>query len=181
MISFEPVKENYKLLCANAALNGLDNIVAENTGLSSAATRMDMNIYDVNHGACCIRGSRDLSWAYGTESRIETANFIRLDDYIVGHSIDPDSISCIWIDTEGHEPDVILGALNTLKKTNALVYMEYNIAEYKANGKFEDFCEQLGALFREFVVYEEHNPNGKRRRIEEIKIIDSYCNILLFK
>lgn len=60
---------------------------------------------------------------------------IKLDDWVVQNNIN--NIDFIWADVQGAESDLILGALNTLKKTN-FFYTEFSDSEwYEGQINFE--------------------------------------------
>lgn len=180
IISFEPVKENFKLLKANCALNNCSNIIVENLGLGSENTTSSISIWETNYGSSSI--IEDASDYYGKKALIEECELIRLDNYIDNHSIQPEKIKCIWIDTEGYELEVLKGAFSILENSNASVYMEYNYKVYCENNQIDEIISMLEKYFCFYIVYEDYCKNIKERKlIKTLREVQDFCNILLFK
>lgn len=186
IFAFEPIQQNYRLLKSNCIINGYEEIVAENVGLSDKEMDVKMRI-DLNNLAMCRVREDILKEHKSNFKQSARAHFIRLDDYVEEHFINVDLMKCIWIDTEGHEPAVIAGGENTFKKSKAILYMEYNPGVYRKNGTYESFLNLLKDIYDYFICWEQYSIGKKSRRpISELDELENemdhfFCNILLIK
>jgi FkbM family methyltransferase len=111
VLSFEPLSSTYNLLMQNIKLNNLENIEAVNMAIGS--TNGIVDIWDntiINRGSSSI--IKPHQTAAGHRILIKC-----LDTYLEEHHID--SITCIKIDVEGWELEVLKGAANTLSGADA--------------------------------------------------------------
>jgi FkbM family methyltransferase len=113
-IAFEPAEENFRILSANVALNGLvDRVVARRVGISDAAGTAELELAPSNSGDHRIRtatgaGAFD---AYREASRATApVELVRLDDALSDAGVDPSEVGLLWVDTQGHEGHVLAGA-----------------------------------------------------------------------
>lgn len=177
-LAFEPVRENCKILKMNCILNDCEDIIVENLGVSDIERTMGLTVAEVNYG-----GSRVTDMEKGSEI-CETA---QLDMYVKRNNISPSDISYIWMDIEGHEANAITGAKNLLLDSPASLFMEYNAAEYKANGKLEEILGNLCDIYHWFICYEQYAAGAiRKRKISELKYLAEemeykQCNVLFMK
>jgi len=80
-------------------------------------------------------------------------------------------VKYIWIDTEGFEPQVLLGAKNLLKENPAPIFMEFNPMIWNKSG----FYNQMMELFKEcqythYILINEFDKIGEEKvyPIEEL-------------
>ena len=179
-ICFEPLKENVKCLKANCILNECEDIKIENLGLSNREQEQNMYIFDGAYGSSMVSEK---------ENATAKCKFVTLDKYVEEYSINKDEIAYIWVDVQGHEVEVVEGALQTLKDSPASLYIEFNIAYLIGEkGKAEKFLKMLEGIYNQFIVYEQYVAGGNRELrttnelsmlLDEIKL--DFCNILLIK
>lgn len=115
--AFEPQRIIYYQLCANTFVNGLDNLHCHNFGLSNKAKRFEIVVPDYAHetniGAFSIdKEVRENEYEVKTEGVKETMVTFPLDD---GRH---QNVRLIKVDVEGHELEVIKGAIDTIKGNN---------------------------------------------------------------
>lgn len=115
--AFEPQRIIYYQLCANTFINGLDNLHCHNFGLSNKAKRFEIVVPDYAHetniGAFSIdKEVRENEYEVKTEGVKETMVTFPLDD---GRH---QNVRLIKVDVEGHELEVIKGAIDTIKGNN---------------------------------------------------------------
>jgi FkbM family methyltransferase len=121
VISFEPDIINFNMLQTNVSQNNVTNATLYNKALSSVPG-MVSTVAHSNHSRGCI---------YTVEGG--TIESITLD------SLNLENIDYIKIDVEGHEFDVLQGAINTIKLNNPIVEFEYNRLANKLFGvKYEE-------------------------------------------
>jgi FkbM family methyltransferase len=110
VIAVEPVKENYELLLKNIEVNHLRNLVAVNVAAAAEAGFMDMEVDASNMGAS--RRTAKISCRPVEQKPLD----------IILREQPP--VAVIKIDVEDMECEVLLGALETLKKDHPLVTTE---------------------------------------------------------
>lgn len=178
-IAFEPLKVNYKYLKINSILNDCEEIKAENIGLSNVNEDKKMLLFDGAFGSSMVSES---------DEALETCQFITLDKYIYENRILPEDIAYIWVDVQCHELEMIEGGIDTLSKSKASLYIEFNIEEYRQqDGKVDKFLKTLSQIYTKFICYEQYAKGKKQiRDITEVfdlpnEINISFCNILFMK
>lgn len=119
--AFEPMKENFKMLKANFILNEVKNYEVNNVALSSVSSEYNMQRVFGNWGNCSITNESNDN----TELVLSTT----LDEYILTKEIDNYKNLVLWVDTEGFELDVLIGAKEILRRKPAL-FLEFNLSSY---------------------------------------------------
>ena len=105
-IVFEPTKRTYKLLKANIFLNEVsDRIKAYNLAISNKKTNLFLKTKVGNIGGNYISKKK--------QKNSEVVKSDILDNYT--YNLNKNN-SLIFIDAEGHEPNIFLGSKNTIKK-----------------------------------------------------------------
>ena len=118
VFAIEPVPANVEALQRNVHLNQLGNVSIHPVALSDRAQRLELFAPAGHRGG----GSGSISankLAAGVP--IASAHAVRLDDVFEGARLD-----AIKIDVEGHEPKVLDGAAQTLKRFRPIVMCEVN-------------------------------------------------------
>ena len=82
---------------------------------------------------------------------ISPVKIIPLDSYLAENKIAAEEVKYIWIDTEGFEPQVLLGAKNLLAKNPAPVFMECNLRAWDNSGYFDDMLALLSEHYTHFI------------------------------
>ena len=126
-ICCEPDEENFRLLRANVALNGLeDRVTCLPVGASDRVGGASLVTYERSGGNSWVvddpdkiqdwearRAARRASKNRDPEPRSMTVvevEIVTLDRLAENGVIDPDRVGLVWIDVEGHEGHVIAGA-----------------------------------------------------------------------
>jgi len=105
-IAFEPVKNNFRLLTSNVYLNELENkIKLYNIGLSDKKKLLNLKVHGKNTG--------DYRVANANQNEIEKVECDKLDNYTKNFN---KKNSVIFMYAQGHEPDVLMGGIETIKK-----------------------------------------------------------------
>lgn len=100
VVAFEPDPLNFRLLRANLAVNLLDGKTTTiNAGCSAAASSGFLTRSDANWGDHRVSPDGDTA-----------IQLLRLDDGIEEAGVRPDEVRFVWIDVQGHEPQVLTGA-----------------------------------------------------------------------
>jgi FkbM family methyltransferase len=137
--AFEPSPTTFKKLKSN--LQGNHNLF--NVGLGSSNSKMKLFDYldedSSSHASLYQNVIEDL---HGRKSLSHEVDIITLDDFVESNSIL--SIDLLKIDTEGHEFEVLQGAINSIKK-NVIktIHFEFNEMNIISKKSFKDFWDLL--------------------------------------
>ncbi|MEJ0038790.1 MAG: FkbM family methyltransferase [Gammaproteobacteria bacterium] len=106
VLSVEPSAENYAHLCRNLAINGFPTTDAVRAAFSSTAGVGELALSGLNFGDHrVVRGEGDRDAARPVE-QIELVDLPRLSQRA---QLGPDTRFMFWIDTQGHEYEVLSG------------------------------------------------------------------------
>ena len=147
LLAFEPNAENFKLLRVNLLLNDLgdDKVTIVNCGLGDKFDEMTMYRDLGNPG-----GNRLV--LYKDDMPHETIKIMPLDSYLAENNIAAHEVKYIWIDTEGFEAQVILGAKNLLAENPAPIFVEFNLGAWRKFGCFEEFFAVIAGKYSHFIL-----------------------------
>lgn len=147
LIAFEPDAENFKLLRTNLILNdmGDNKATAVNCGLGDKSGEMKMYRNLENPGGNSVFGNKNMP--------NETIKIMPLDDYFAKNKIAARDVKYIWIDTEGFEPQVLLGAKNLLRENPAPIFMECNLRAWDSSGAFDNMMALLAENYSHFIHF----------------------------
>ena len=119
--AFEPARANADALRRNVALNHLPNVSILPFALSDRAERLDLYAPRGHTGGSSGSiSARDP----GAGVQVGSTQALRLDDVFSGSRLD-----AIKLDVEGFEPQVLGGAIDTLRRFRPVVLCEVNVAE----------------------------------------------------
>jgi FkbM family methyltransferase len=152
-IAFEPSEENFRILSANVALNGLgDRIEAHQVGVSDAEGSAELELAPRNSGDHRVRTATAGGFDAYHEGRRPTVEvrLVRLDDALAEHGVDLGDIGLVWVDTQGHEGHVLAGAAKLLA-ARVPVFCEYWPYGLRRAGGFDRFNAIVAASFSEVV------------------------------
>ncbi len=150
LLAFEPDADNFKLLRINLLLNDLDDdkVVAVNCGLGDQFDEITLyrNLY--NPGANSI-------FQYKNDMPTATIITVPLDICLAEYKIAAHEVKYIWLDTEGFEAQVLLGAKNLLAENPAPIFMECNLTSWKESAKFEPLMNLLENYYSHFILFKD--------------------------
>ena len=113
--AFEPQRLIFQQLCGNAALNGLANVFAYNTGLDAKPGQLTLHRPGIDRGSSSARDSVGERFeADGISTSPEVISVTTLDSY----SAILNDVGLIKIDVEGLELRVLRGAVEILRRNN---------------------------------------------------------------
>jgi len=107
--TFEPIKGNSTLIEASAALNGIKNIIVNNTAVGDQNGHVEFSVSQDTAYSSIINTDRV------PEKMRVTVPIISLDEYIKKNQLS--KIDILKIDVEGAEAQVLKGAQNLLKNS----------------------------------------------------------------
>ncbi len=147
-LAFESDTETFKLLHVNLILNDLEsNIDIVNCGLGNKFDEMTLyrRLDDPGYNSV---------FQYQDDMIPQIIKIIPLDSYLDENKLAAQDIRYIWIDTEGFEPQVLLGAKNLLKENPAPIFAECNVGAWRKSGAFEEMIALLAKYYSHFVLIE---------------------------
>ena len=167
VIGFEPCRTNNKLFKVNAILNDVDDIIIEKYAVTNKTQKMTFSYNLENPGASCVclTENKDLEEVYG----------ISLDEYINLHKINVQDIGYIWIDVEGFESAVIIGAKQTIFKSKAPILLEYSPNDYKDRGEYD---EMLAIIEQNYNFFVDMSTLDTKVKKEKTTILRDYSCML---
>ena len=146
LIAFEPTKRNFRLLKANIFLNEIDDRVqAYNLAISNKKANLHIGTTKGNTG-----GNRILR---NKQKNTEIVKSDILDNYT--YNLNKNN-SLIFIDAEGHEPNIFLGAKKTIKKKIPIVFEFYPTLLDKS------WIKNYDLVFKNYRFF--YNLHGKNRK-----------------
>lgn len=124
-VCFEPAVRNARLLRANLAWNGLDErAVVHQIALSDIEGTGVLLHSPTNSGDHRFSTGRTSAPAPAGGGLEEPAACRRLDAFVEEGVIDPSDVGLVWIDAQGHEPNILHGARRLLD-AKVPVVLEY--------------------------------------------------------
>lgn len=169
LLAFEPDNENCKLHRINLMLNDMESSsVLVNCGLGNKMDELTLYKDLSNPGHNNFTDPKD-------NVPTETVKVLPLDSYLAENNIAASEVKYIWIDTEGFEPQVLLGAKNLLKENPAPIFMECNLKAWDKFGYFEDMMTLLSEGYSHFIFF----GGGKETiyQLEELRTMKRPANM----
>jgi FkbM family methyltransferase len=111
--AIDPSPRNCSFVKLLAEINNVSNISIHSFGLSRHDTKLSTN-YDIDHAP----------FVYGIEGA-NTIDAVAIDSMAEKSLIE--NLSCIHLDVEGMESEVILGGMSTINKYNPIISFEQHI------------------------------------------------------
>jgi FkbM family methyltransferase len=131
-VACEPDPENFRLLRLNLVANQLEERVrAFQVAISDARGSIDLALSDSNWGDHRVVTEHTVAPLNGRR-RIEIER-TTIDDLIGGDGIGADDIGLVWIDAQGHEGQILMGASSLLERRPPIVF-EFWAPELARNG-----------------------------------------------
>lgn len=125
VLAFEPVEEMAERNSINCALNGLGNVTILRCGLGAENGTLEMN---VNVAGAAVEGTSSFLETVHVQAHPEryqkrTLPIRRLDD-VVAEQVTEGRIGFIKIDTEGFEPLILQGGMETIRRHRPALIVE---------------------------------------------------------
>jgi FkbM family methyltransferase len=132
-VAIEPDAENYRLLCANLALNGIASRVTSLDVAASDKQGVANLTRQVSAGGLSFIGDA----AEEGQERIEVRT-VTLDQLVDEGTIDAANAGMLWVDVEGHEAQVLAGA-DQLTASGVPTLVEYHPLSLSERGDLDLF------------------------------------------
>ncbi len=154
-IAFEPTKKTFKLLQSNIFLNQVDDkIKAYNLAISNKKTNLYLAIKSGNVGGNYISKNK--------QKNTEIVKSDILDNYT--HNLNKNN-SLIFMDAEGHEPNIFLGAKKTLKKKIPIVF------EFYPNLLDKNWIKNFDLVFKNYKFFYDLRGKNKKEKFNKKNLI----------
>jgi len=151
LLAFEPDVENFKCLRMNLILNDMeDKTTAVNCGVGDKFDEMTMYRTLQEPGANSVVQHHDF-FSYTSP---EIIKIIPVDGYLSENKISAADVKYVWIDTEGFEPQVLLGAKNLIRENPVPLFVEYNITTWHKSGRMEELMKLLTEHYSHFINFD---------------------------
>ncbi|MBP6217155.1 MAG: FkbM family methyltransferase [Oligoflexales bacterium] len=179
---FEPVASNIDLLQINLFANRfLDKAVVVSSALSDFDGESEITLSTSNCGDHRIVRTGQLDDRLTQKILCKT-----LDRYLSEQDLPADAISLVWMDTQGHEAQILAGASNLLKSGTPFVIEFWPWALDQA-GEYDRIIKIIKNNFSAF--YDLQAKNLVKRKIEDLEEFvkkldqnkDSFTDFLLTK
>jgi FkbM family methyltransferase len=133
---FEPFPGNVDFLRTNLEYNGLgDRAEIFEAALSDHDGSATFEISPKNPGDARVRPEGKEGGELGEESWPTTeVKIATLDSFVAAGEVDPDSVSMLWVDAQGHEGQILAGARQVLAKRVPTVIEFWPYALRRADG-----------------------------------------------
>lgn len=148
VVSFEPNDFNFKILNANIVVNGLRNVRLFNSGVYSHETHLALGEQARQEIAISV----DESGKFDGHSaqNLGAYTFTEQENGMFGHearTIDSyhfENVSFIKIDVQGADGEVLMGAIDTIRRCQPVVVFEWeDLLSRNFSVSFDDLCRCL--------------------------------------
>lgn len=151
VVCFEPNDFNFKVLSANVAINGLKNVRLLNNGVYSRETRLALGEEEKQEIAISVDESGKFDGH--SANNLGAYLFTEQADGVFGHkarTIDSyhfEDVSFIKVDVQGADGEVLMGALDTIRRCQPVVVFEWeDLLSNNFSVSFESLCRCLSDL-----------------------------------
>ena len=154
-IVFEPTKKTFKLLQSNIFLNEVDDkIKAYNLAISNKKTNLHLAIKKGNIGGNYISTNK--------KKNTEMVKSDILDNYT--YNLNKNN-TLIFMDVEGHEPNIFLGARKTIKKKIPIVF------EFYPSLLNKNWIKKFDIVFKNYKFFYDLRDNNKKQKFNKKNLI----------
>jgi len=190
-VCFEPETENYRLLLANLALNGLeDDVRSLRVGVSNRTGR---SLLVVGEGGGSMHWiAEDLEMVRSAErtQAVRAAEqpelrvrkmvpveveLVTLDGLVESGVIDKNRVGMVWIDAEGHEGHVLQGGAGLLQD-GVPVVLEFHPAGLQEHGDRDQIHAIAEDAYTHFVDVRRQEVAGPRFQLHPVERLAAYAD-----
>lgn len=125
VVAIEPNRRNHTFLCANVALNRIADrtlVVRAAVSSSTETTPIPMAISTTNSGDHRLLGDASAHDPTLANRQLEAVRVVSLDDLLEIHQIPMSDVGLVWMDVQGSEGAVLLGAGSVTAAATPLVF-----------------------------------------------------------
>ena len=164
LIAFEPVKKNFRLLASNIYLNSLeDKSKLFNLAISNKKNKLKIKKFS---------NSGDYRVVNKNQKNAEIVKSDILDNYT--NNLNKNN-TLIFMDVQGHEPMVFLGARKTIRKKIPIVF------EFSPNLLKKNWINGFGLLLKNYKYFYNLSDPVKKFKFNRKRLIGLFNNLKLKK
>lgn len=153
VVSVEPERRNFERLIQNLSINGFDSSSARNVGLSDTNRASYIELSHDNFGDHRIVRAQPGQDGAATRPQVRLIDFATLAKD-VALDFDRTGPLLFWIDTQGHEYEVLSGIDAKVLRTSAFV-VEFWPPVLRANGTLESLLNLVSSVASAYVVLQQ--------------------------
>lgn len=145
-LCIEPDPTNFRILRANQVLNGWDgrciNVAARASDRSGTA---ELGLSTQNFGDHRLHTAVPQGGLYDEDTRATVqVDLARLDEIVANAGLNTRDIGLVWIDTQGHEGQVLAGMRGIRAELRAPIVLEFWPYGLERSGNFELLKREIG-------------------------------------
>jgi FkbM family methyltransferase len=194
-VCLEPEAENYRLLRANLALNGLDDRVrSARVGVSNRAGRSLLVVVGQGGGSqnwiaeqldMVRRAERNQAALAAENPELQVAKIVpvevelvTLDGLVESGVIDKQRVGMVWVDAEGHEGHILQGGAGLLDD-GVPVVLEFHPAGLDERGDRDQIHAIAEDAYTHFVDVRRREAGRPRFQLQPVRQLTAYADRLL--
>jgi FkbM family methyltransferase len=188
-VAVEPAPDNLELLRCNLIANELaDRVVVVEAALSDSLGTALLELGESNWGDHRVRASTSSGPPrYGEDGRaVDEVRLVTFDSLVEDGTVDVSTIGVVWVDTQGHEAQVLAGA-ESLLTSEVPVVIEYWPYGLRRAGGLEQLHDIIASRYRTVVDLRASAAKGRTvefpateiGRLAAIYVGTSYTDLLL--
>lgn len=164
-IGFEAGIDNYKMFKCNCIINEVEDIKAEYIALGEKTCKGKYYYNQYNSGGSSV--------SFDEDQDNNLLKIYSLDEYIEKGNISHEMVSCIWLDTEGCEAEILLGAKSLILSKRIPMMQEFNPLTYEERGKDKDYYALMEKAYTYYI------DTFDLSRIYEIRSLSEHKTLLM--
>ena len=169
-IVFEPEEMNFKLLMSNVLINNLENkIIAHKLALSNTKTTLKLSLNKKSN----LGDNRIINKLNNQKKlKIQKVKSDKLDNFISNHN---KKNTLIFMDVQGHEPYVFMGAKKSLKKKIPIVF------EFSPLLLDKNWDRNFYLLYKNYKYFYDLHDGNKKKLLNRGNILSLFNKLKLEK
>ncbi|WP_268785346.1 FkbM family methyltransferase [Roseovarius tolerans] len=129
ILAVEADARNFDLLCTNIRINNLQDVIMPvYAGVSDHMGEGLLQRHALHSGMSTLEPTENF-FAQGTVSGEQSVSLRTADDILREAGIEPEDVTLVWMDIEGHEPKAFVG-MSELLSHKPVIYFEYSPHRY---------------------------------------------------
>lgn len=148
VVALEPSPDNLDVLRLNLLANGLGDQVTVIPAACGAEIGT-VGLWLSSSAQSDHRVARGAAASPIHERRVDV-DMVTLDEALATSGLAPEDVSIVWVDTQGHEPQVLAGAVTTIK-AGVPFSIEFWPDQYLEAGTLDELLDLITSHFSHFV------------------------------
>lgn len=188
-IAIEPDPLNFDLLQRNIRQNGLEGrIRAIRCALAESSGEAELELSESNYGDHRVRVTTGRVSLMGEDARATLRVPMRsLDDVLASEGIPPERVGLVWVDVQGYEGHLFLGARRTLTGGSPVLSEFWPYGILRSGMDRTTYAGLIRSLFDRMAVFDASSRRFEPRDLSEIEELfgrtsgpEQYLEILFY-